>query len=73
MATAGAVLNVTYLDAGEAKHTISLTQVDGSADVADVRSFVTALITNGEIFDDEPVSAVKAEIVTTEIRDISLS
>ena len=73
MATAGTVLNMVFKDAGDMKMTVSLNYADDEADSSDVNALMTAIVSNGSIFSDTPVSKVSAQLVTTSVRDITIS
>ena len=70
MATPMTVLNMVFRDGGDAKRTISFSHADGEADSADVNTLMSAIVTNGSIWADAPVSKVSAQLVTTSVRDI---
>lgn len=73
MATAGTVLNMIYKDAADGQKVISFRYADNTADATDIRALNTAILANKEIWDDQPITPVRAEMVTTEISTTDLS
>lgn len=72
MATPSTVLNMVFKDAGDMKQTISLNHADDEADGSDVNALMTAIVSNGSVFSDTPISKVSAQLVTTSVRDIAI-
>ena len=72
MATPMTVLNMVFKDAGDIKRAIKLNYADEDADGGDVNALMSAIVTNGSIFSDTPVSKVSAQLVTKSVRDIAV-
>ena len=72
MAAPMTVLNMVFKDAGDADRTIKLNYADDEADSSDVNALMSAIVTNGSVFADAPVSKVSAQLVTTSVRDIAI-
>ena len=72
MAAPMTVLNMVFKDSGDAGRTIKLNHADGEADSSDVNALMNAIVANGSIWSDAPVSKVGAEIVTTSVRSIPI-
>ena len=70
---AGTKLVTTFLNA-EGK-TVSFTHnyAASDAEATDIRAFVAGMITNGAIFENVPVTAKGAKLVTTTEQEIALS
>ena len=63
---------MVFKDAGDIKRAIKLNYADDEADSSDVNALMSAIVTNGSIFSDTPVSKVSAQLVTTSVRDIAI-
>ena len=70
---AGVKLVTTFKNASG--NTVSFTHnyVASDAEMSDIRAFVAGIITNGAIFENVPVTAVGAKLVTTTEQEIALS
>lgn len=66
-------LVLTFQTSSGDKTTFTFPYAKSNATANQVRSAVNAIITNGSIFEDVPVTAHSAKIVTTTETDISLS
>lgn len=72
MAQPGTKLDMTFKDAGDVSRKIILEYADDEADSSDVNALMNAIVTNGSVFSDAPVSKVSAQLITTSVRDIAI-
>lgn len=69
----GSKLICTFLDAEGKDIVLTYDYADATADRADIRALVAGMIANGAIFENVPVTAKSAKIVTTTETVYSLS
>lgn len=72
MASSGKKLQVKFgTPAGPKTWTINY--IKNNVSQSDVRTFANAMISNGEIFQNTPLTAISAEIVQTSVTQIDIS
>ncbi|MBQ3402266.1 MAG: DUF2922 family protein [Synergistaceae bacterium] len=70
---AGTKLVLTYDNASGGAVSFTFNYADSAAEASDVRALVNGIITNNAVFENAPVTAKSAKLVTTTETEIPLS
>lgn len=73
MASNSAVLNMHFLDAGDEPVLIKFTNAKKTATASDIKDLADEIITNGAMWDQVPVTKVSAELVETNVTEITIT
>ena len=73
MAANGTDLRIRFADASEDEFDVRFPYANASADPDDVKALADGIVTNGTIFEQVPVTAISADLITTVVVPVDIS